>query len=89
MNPVQSALVKSCFVCAWVHSSHSILHHPLSIGTGKDRRDLQRGNGRHNHRGERGDGERRQIPRGAIHTQRWQRHTTGGQPACHRTLPLR
>lgn len=66
-----------------VHLSDHILHQPLFTGTGKGRRDLQRGNRRYNHRGERGDGERRQIPRGAIHTQWWKRHATGGQPARH------
>lgn len=60
-----------------------------SVGTGKDRRDLQRGNGRHNHRGECGDGERRQVPCGAIHSKRRQRHATGGQPARHWAIPLR
>lgn len=63
--------------------------HPLCTGTGKDRRDLQRWNGWHYHRGGCGDGERWQIPCGTIHTEWRQRHTTGGQPACHWTFPFR
>lgn len=72
-----------------VTSFSQISLHSLFAGAGKDRSDLQRGNGRHSYRGECCHGERRQISCGAVHTQWRQRHITGGQPACHRTFPLR
>ena len=57
--------------------------------TRKDRGDVQHRYGGHRGPGDEHTCERWEVPRGALHQERRQRHAAGGQLVHQRTLPNR
>lgn len=68
--------------------SLSVMSYVLS-GARQNRRHVQHRDDGHRCAGDQHAGERRQVSRGAIHPERGQRHTSGGQLGHQRALPLR